>query len=417
MIDILLPFSKSEINRLFILAFQAKRPFVISNFSFCDDTKVIYDFYNQLQVDLKLVDNDLIVDASNVKFTDTNLVNVYQAGTAFRFLISLCSTLPYHFRFIGHEALSKRPISSLTETLSQLGIIYCFENPNQSLPLTFRGKHIINSQLEFDKAILSSQFISSILLLAPSLPLNFNLKFRNTIISDSYVNLTLRMLEKLGILWVYNRDNQTFTLQNNTFTSYQYFVSADWTNASYFIALSALLRVPIRLPNLTILSYQPDVGQLSLWIELGVQFCFDNEIDLVVNPSNFEMREWDWDFSSIPDLFQTFAVLTAYHKGIYRFVGLQSLQYKETHRLMAVKNELQKIGIEVSFDEYKGECIIRNDVNRYPENVVFKTYNDHRMAMAFSLLKPLITHIEFDNQDVVNKSFPNFWCEYSRLLA
>ncbi len=418
MLSLSLPYSKSEINRLFILAFQAKHDFTIQNFSFCDDTKVIYDFYHQMGTNLEPQGNNLLINSKNVHFNTLNIVNVHQAGTAFRFLVSLCSILPYKFQFIGHNSLSKRPIQPLTNALTQLGITFDFDQLESSLPLTFNGKNNIDVvQILFHDNIISSQFLTSVLLLGPSLPLNFKIIITNhDFSSESYVLMTLKMMEKLGIVWDYNLDN-TFVLTKNTFDYYSYTVSADWTNASYFIALSCILKIPIILPNLSIQSFQPDVDQLFYWTELGVEFFTSNDRDLEINPFNFELIPFEWDFSSTPDLFQTFAVLTAYKKGKYIFSGLDTLKYKETHRLLAIKNELEKVGIIMNYDDNLGICVIINNVDAFPEQVFFNTYHDHRMAMSLSLLKPLINNIQFDDLRVVSKSFPNYWIEFSKFFS
>ena len=415
--EIFLPFSKSEINRVFVLAFQSPREFLIRNFSFCDDTRVVYDFFNDTGVYLNFINFDLQIHSKNIHFASPHIVNVHQAGTAFRFLLALCSVLPYSFQFIGHESLAKRPIFPLTNLLSKIGVTFHFHQQNLSLPLSFHGiKSFNGSELSFDDEVLSSQYISALLLLAPSLPLHFVFKIKNpSIASQSYILMTIQMLEKLGIIWDYDDENLTFQLIKNTFDIFEYTISADWTNASYFIALSAILKKPIKFPNLNIHSFQPDVNQLFNWMELGVNFSTDAHY-LIVDPHNFELIPFEWDFSSTPDLFQTFAVLTAYKKGTYNFLGLETLKHKETHRLFAMSTELAKLGISVQYDENMGTCTISNNVDNFPSKVDFNTYNDHRMAMALSLLKPLIPDLSFDNENVVNKSFPDFWGQYKRLL-
>ncbi len=419
MLSLYLPYSKSEINRLFILAFQAKQDFVIQNFSFCDDTKVIYDFYHQIHTQLNIHENNLLINSNSVKFSDFNSVNIHQAGTAFRFLLSLCSILPYNFQFMGHDSLSKRPIQPLISSLSQLGISFEFGKSESSLPISFSGMSNLGvDHIVFYDKIISSQFLTSLLLLGPSLPLNFKIIIKNDeFSSESYVIMTLKMMEKLGVIWDYINEENTFVLTKNTFDYYTYTVSADWTNASYFIALSCILKTPIILPNLSIQSFQPDVDQLFYWTELGVEFSTSNELDLEINPKNFELIPYNWDFSSTPDLFQTFAALSAYQKGKYTFSGLDTLKYKETHRLLAIKNEFEKVGILMNYDENLGICEIINDVDEYPSQVFFKTYHDHRMAMSLSLLKPLIKNIQFDDLSVVSKSFPNYWIEFGKFFC
>lgn len=418
MLNIQLPFSKSEINRLFILAFQSKQDFTIKNFSFCDDTQVIFDFFHQIDTKLLLNNQHLILNSSTSKFTDNNIVNVNQAGTAFRFLLAQCAFLPFNFYFQGHHSLAKRPISPLTNALSSIGIQFIFEHSDQSLPLKFTGIHNSNkNEIVFKDKLMSSQFLTALLLLGPSLPINFKIIVDSKeLASESYILMTLQMMEKLGIYWDYISDSQVFILKKNSFDFFEYTVSADWTNASYFIALSCILKKPVFFPQLSLLSYQPDVEQLFLWTELGVQFTSLNDFDLEVNPESFEMKPFQWDFTSIPDLFQTFAVLTAYKNGFYEFKGLQSLQYKETHRLHAIQTELSKIGIEMAYDVELGTCTIKNEVLKFPDHVFFNTYNDHRMAMSLSLLKPLIPKIEFDNPVVVSKSFPTYWQEYDKFF-
>ncbi len=386
MLSVHLPFSKSEINRLFVLAFQSDKDFLIKNFSFCDDTKVIYDFYKQIGFQFEFNNLDLKIKKSSLNFNALNIVNVNQAGTAFRFLLSLCALLPYKFKFIGHESLSKRPIISLVRLLEFLGVEFNLLKYPLSLPIEFKGVSSCQcTELKISDELQSSQFITALLLLAPSLPIGFQIILENSMLkSVSYIYMTMNMLEKIGIIWEYHEEKQTFTLVKNSFDIYEYTVSADWTNASYFIALASILKKTIVLPKLTIHSFQPDVDQLILWSELGVKFSSENEIDLLVQATDFKLKNFDWNFSSTPDLFQTFAILTAYERGVYRFYGLETLKHKETHRLLAIKNELSKIGIQVEYEENLGTCTITNFVDVFPNDILFETYNDHRMAMALS---------------------------------
>lgn len=416
MLDFNLPSSKSEINRLFIIAFLSHKPFLIRNFNFCEDTLVLYNFFKQINCNIQHTDKGLLIDSSKYQLPKS-LTEVYvnKAGTALRFLLPLLSFLDGEFIIYGEASLAKRPILSLVQTLNKIHPFIELPPNGNSLPLRIHGssKYIPN-KFDFEDGLPSSQFITSILLLAPILPIGCKVFFDKTSLNSiSYVEMTINMLRRLGVEWIEHEG--CYELVDNTIKTFEYEVSADWTSASYFIAHAAIVRKDCYFPNLLLSSFQPDVEQLAFWLDLNLSFQ-EHENGLSVHPYDFSLWSFNFDFFNVPDLFQTFAVLTAFKEGIYHFSGLQSLPFKETHRLHAMQTELRKIGLQLTYNQVDGTATITNEGLFFPSICEFQTYHDHRMALSLSLLYHLNPDIAFDNPKVVDKSFPNFWIELKKIM-
>ena len=391
-----LPLSKSESNRILIVQALSKGKVGVEHLSDARDTK-------------------LLQEALRSALSE---INVKDAGTTMRFLTAYYCATNQHKILTGSERMCERPIGILVDALREIGfeIKYLGKDgfpPLEILPcdqsLLKREVHIAGN--------ISSQYISALAMIAPTLPNGLEIHFTSAISSRPYIDMTIALLGEAGIqcLWQENGIH----IAHQEFQKCSIKPSADWSAASYWFSMSALAqKADITLKDLTFQTAQGD-KMIAEWCEtLGVkvdqtkeglrlhssdQTFFDNHI----HPNNLSNHGLHFDFTDNPDLAQTMIVLCA-AKGVFAtFSGLQSLRIKETDRIVALQNELLKFGVRL---EDRGDDVFHLTGTFVMSNQVIKTYNDHRMAMTFAPLA-LLGKISIGDPDVVVKSYPNFWKE------
>ena len=376
--------SKSESNRLLIL--QAFFPNLkIENLSNSDDSIV-------LQKALKI---------------QSGLVDVKHAGTAMRFLTAYYASLEDSDVILtGSSRMKERPIEVLVNALKDLGAdIEYLENPGFP-PLKIRGKILQNNKVSIS-ASTSSQYISALMLIAPKLPQGLTINLEGAISSKPYIEMTLSMMRQLGISAEFNANeihiSNCNSIQDSTFT-----VESDWSSASYFYSMVSLSEnLKITLSSFRENSLQGDSELVSIYNSLGVKTEFDaSNNTIILSKISQDLPEtFMLDLISTPDLAQTIAV-SCFGLGIgCKLSGLHTLKIKETDRLVALQNELQKLGAIVSINENSLHLEISSETR---QNIEIQTYEDHRMAMAFAPLALKIP-IRINNPNVVSKSYPSFW--------
>ncbi|MDP2686199.1 MAG: 3-phosphoshikimate 1-carboxyvinyltransferase [Aequorivita sp.] len=376
--------SKSESNRLLIL--QAQFPTIsIENLSESDDTAV-------LQKALK---------ATN------GTVDIHHAGTAMRFLTAYFSAKEgAEITLTGSPRMQERPISILVEALQSLNADIEYLKDEGFPPLKIKGKSLQKSKVKI-KANVSSQYISALMLVAPMLPKGLKIYLEGKITSMPYIEMTLSLLKSIGIKGNFNRNEITIPSKEKTEKT-TLTVESDWSSASYFYSLVALSKnCEITLTSFSEKSMQGDAALVQIYNSLGVQTEFNSSeksISLLKNnvelPNNLVLN-----LSNTPDLAQTIAV-TCFGLGIgCNLTGLHTLKIKETDRLLALKNELEKLGATIQIDE--SSLKLERTLQIHP-NKKIETYQDHRMAMAFAPLS-LKTKLTIKDAEVVSKSYPHFW--------
>ncbi|RDK84242.1 3-phosphoshikimate 1-carboxyvinyltransferase [Marinirhabdus gelatinilytica] len=376
--------SKSETNRLLIL--QALYPNLsIENSSKSDDSKV-------LQQALK---------------TTNGTVDVHHAGTAMRFLTAyFAASHGADVLITGSQRMQQRPIGILVDALRQLGAKISYVKEVGYPPLHIHGTELKNNKVTL-KADVSSQFISALLLIAPSLPSGLELSLTGTITSRPYIEMTLSLLEQLGIPYHFAENKIVVRpiseIQEKTIT-----VESDWSSASYFYSIVALSEhLKIRLRSYRTESLQGDSALVDLYKTVGVETTFHAEKNsIVLQKINTTLPEtYTANLANTPDIAQTIAV-TCFGLGIgCELKGLHTLKIKETDRLLALKIELEKLGGNVTITE---ESLLLAPSIKINKHIAIDTYNDHRMAMAFA---PLAVRgpLQINHAEVVSKSFPTFW--------
>jgi 3-phosphoshikimate 1-carboxyvinyltransferase len=387
--------SKSESNRALIIAALSKGEVKVKNLSDAADTVIL---------------NNILVNLTTTAEGERRTVNVGHAGTAMRFLTAFLSTLPEKFTLTGSGRMQERPIGILVDALKSLGADISYEKNEGYPPLLINGGLNGNLSEVSIKGNVSSQYLSALLIIAPTLPNGLSLHIVGGLTSRPYLEMTLNMLASAGISHTWEGD--TIRIENQAHQSATLVVEPDWSAASYWYSIAALAdKADITLPNLREESLQGDSEIQQIMIALGVKTArSSNGIQLL--SAEDEAIHQVLNLKDCPDLAQTIIVCAA-AKGLnLAFTGLETLKIKETNRVLALQTELAKIGVTLNEDNevYTLNC----DGLNFPEKITVSTYDDHRMAMAFAPLSLLINEVEIEDYQVVEKSYPDFWIDLQK---
>ncbi len=373
---------------------------------------VLQQFYPNLKIENVSNSEDSII-MQHALGSISNEINIGHAGTAMRFLTAYFSVKENsEIVLTGSHRMQNRPIKILVEALRELGAdIHYLENEGYP-PLKIKGKKLNKNFVEIEGSV-SSQYISALLLIAPTLQNGLQLKFKGKVTSVPYIKMTLQILRKLGIEynWLNNviSIKPKFKIDDKTIV-----VESDWSSASYYFSLVALSpNSEITLSSYKKMSLQGDSVLAEIYKNLGVDTVFKSNTILLRNTTTLKLKPLTLDLNNTPDIAQTI-VVTCFGLGVECYLsGLHTLKIKETDRLVALKNEIEKLG---------GELIITNETlhlkssTKIKENINVTTYDDHRMAMAFAPLA-LIVPIEIEEANVVSKSYPSFWEDFEKITC
>ena len=392
--EIQLTGSKSECNRALIISALSKKLVKVENLSNAADTVTLNGILNNLEEELE------------VEIQESKTVDVGPAGTAMRFLSAYLSAKNGNFLLTGTERMKQRPIGILAEALRTIGADISYAESDGFPPLNITGPlHQKTAQVKI-KGDISSQYISALLMIAPILPQGLTLEIEGELTSKPYVDMTLDMLAEVGIEHSWN--GNSITIKPQVFKPGTLVVEPDWSAASYWYSIAALAdEAEISLPALKEKSLQGDSQIKNIMKIFGIATSkTDNGIAISNLGLSLDTKEV-LDLKTCPDLAQTIVVIAAALGKNMSFTGLETLKIKETDRIAALQNELAKIG--VTFTEDNLVYTLNTDNLHFPDKVIFATYEDHRMAMAFAPLALLINEVEIEEMQVVEKSYPYYW--------
>ena len=375
--------SKSESNRLLILQ-KLFDGITINNLSDSDDT-------HHLQ---------------HALLTNDTSINIGHAGTAMRFLTAFFATQSNRTVVLsGSERMHQRPIKILVDALRSLGAEITYTVKDGFPPLQIRGKKLIKNNVKINGNI-SSQYISALLLIAASLPNGLRIQLLGDITSIPYIKMTLSLLNRVGVST--NFEGQYIHVKPYLKPKEQVLVvESDWSSASYFYSIIALSKVgsEIGLSSYSKESLQGDSVLAKIYLHFGVETSFKENSILLRKTKESSKDLLKIDLNKAPDIAQTIAV-TCFGLGIScNLNGLHTLKIKETDRLEALHKELSKLGATISVTDDSLDLKASSKIN---SNISIETYNDHRMAMAFTPLA-IKTPIQILDAGVVTKSYRNFW--------
>ena len=381
--------SKSESNRCLLLK-ALFNDITIENLSNSDDTELM----------------------KNALSSNHSLIDIHHAGTAMRFLTAYFATQNGRKIILtGSSRMKERPIRILVDALRNLGAKIEYSKNEGFPPLKIQGQEFLKSEV-FLKANVSSQYISALLLIAPALKNGLNLHLDGKITSIPYIEMTLALLNEVGIKTIFE-SNKIMVFPNEGHNSKTLIVESDWSSASYFYSIVSLSSVgaKINISSYKENSLQGDAILSEIYNNLGVSSKFNNSVLTIEKVSDDLPKSLDLDLSNTPDIAQTIAVSCLGLQINCNLTGLHTLKIKETDRLLALKNEIKKLGTNI---EISNNSLEINSPKPLLKNVEIKTYNDHRMAMSFAPLM-LRTDIYINDANVVSKSYPNFWNDLEKL--
>lgn len=383
-LDIILPTSKSISNRALILNALSYSPYDIENLSDCDDTRVT----------VKALDSN------------SNTFDIGAAGTAMRFLTAFLAKTMGEWTITGSERMKQRPIKLLVDALNSLGAKIEYIENEGFPPLKITGCALSGGTISLNGGV-SSQYISALMMIAPYMINGLTIKLQGKVISVPYILMTKGMMEEFGAQVSFS--NNIIDIRPQTYKPVRYQVESDWSAASYWFEIMALTgRGKIFLKGLKKQSYQGDSKVAALFEQLGVQ-CTWNDSGVVLSPTEVQTSCFEYDFVDQPDLAQTFAVTCCLKEIPFIFKGVESLKIKETDRVAALINELHKLGY-VLHEPAEGMLAWDGKKVAHGKDYIpsIRTYEDHRMAMAFAPAS-LLREIIIEEPGVVSKSYPRFW--------
>ena len=387
-----LPASKSISNRALIIYALSGGHIMPQNLSDCDDTEVIINAIRYMP----------------------DVIDIKAAGTAMRFMTAYLSLMRGTHTLTGTERMKKRPIKILVDALRSLGAEISYLEEDGFPPLSITGTKLTGAVLEMSGSV-SSQYISAVLMIGPMLDKGFELRLTGDIISRPYIDLTLYMMNEFGADadWT---SADTITIKPVPYKTREYLIENDWSGASYWYEMMALMDNPdakLMLTGLKDGSKQGDSVARYIFSMLGVKTVFESKTSrkpqtVTITANGRCLPRLEYDFINSPDLAQTF-VVTCAAKGVrFHFKGLATLKIKETDRIEALKKEMRKLGYVIE-SRNDSELIWDGETCEPQMEKGIDTYEDHRMALAFAPYALKSGEIIINNPQVVTKSYPHFW--------
>jgi 3-phosphoshikimate 1-carboxyvinyltransferase len=389
--------SKSESNRVLLIRALCNDSLDIQNLSDSNDTLIM--------------EKALDLISQNQHNSKELIINIEDCGTAMRFLSAYLSMKEGKYLLTGSERMKQRPIGILAEALKGLGAKISYAGVKYYPPLLIEGGELKKDKIEVDSNV-SSQFISALLIIAPYLPKGLKIVLKGKSVSKPYIKMTLEMMKHFGVSSSWTENTISILPQNYKKASYT--VGGDWTAASYWYELSAFAeRVNLKIEGLLNNGIQGDAVITELFEKFGVVTKFENN-NVSLSKKNFYTDKFEFDFTDNPDLAQTLGVTCAGLNMKCQLNGIENLSIKETDRSNALTMELKKIGFDIA--NYSGKkIVIYPSENKLSFKEEIKTYNDHRMALAFAPLCMRFGEIIIENPEVVNKSYPSFWKQLEKM--
>ncbi|MDT0602142.1 3-phosphoshikimate 1-carboxyvinyltransferase [Thalassotalea castellviae] len=404
--EVFLPGSKSLSNRALLIAALAKGETKITNLLVSDDINHMLDALKILNINYTLSDcgTECTVVGNGGFFNVDSAVELYlgNAGTAMRPLCAALAASQGEFILTGEPRMKERPIGHLVNALTQLEAdIEYLENPDYP-PVNIKGKALTGSQVSIDGSI-SSQFLTAILMITPLLTTDTQINIEGELVSKPYIDITLNIMSRFGVE-VHNNNYQSFSVKGNQ--SYQavekYMVEGDASSASYFLAAGAIKGGEVTVHGVGKLSVQGDKHFADVLEKMGAEVTWQDES---ITVKGKPLVSVDMDMNHIPDAAMTIATTALFAKGTTTISNIYNWRVKETDRLAAMATELRKVGAEV----IEGDDFITITPPTKLQHAEIDTYNDHRVAMCFSLVALSDTPVTINDPKCTAKTFPDYF--------
>jgi len=401
-----LPGSKSLSNRALLLAALAEGTTTITNLLESDDTRHMLNALKQLGIKYTLSDDKTecsVVGNAGAIFCDTpQELFLGNAGTAMRPLCAALCLGKGTYTLTGEPRMKERPIGHLVDALRQAGADISYLENDGYPPLTIEANGLEGGEVNIDGAI-SSQFLTALLMSAPLAKNDMKITIIGELVSQPYIDITLDIMKNFGVS-VVNDNYKTFTIKagQNYKAIERFMVEGDASSASYFLAAAAIKGGTVKVTGIGRNSIQGDIEFIDVLEEMGARVEWG---ETYVSVTRDVLRAIDMDFNHIPDAAMTIATTALFVKGTTTLRNIYNWRVKETDRLYAMATELRKVGAEVE----EGEDYLKITPPKQLKHASIDTYDDHRMAMCFSLLALDPVSVTINEPECTAKTFPTYF--------
>tara|TARA_B100000795_G_C22795541_1_gene439159 strand:+ start:1213 stop:2493 length:1281 start_codon:yes stop_codon:yes gene_type:complete len=410
---IYLPGSKSITNRVLLMSALSDGETLIQNYLDSDDTHQMLSALKKLKIEFNITENkDILIKGCNHKFLNRNAkLSLGNAGTAFRPLTAVLAIMGGKYYLKGISRMHERPIKDLVDALTQIGAkIDYIDNPGYP-PLKISPGNIMCKKNIKIKGNVSSQYLTALLIAGPLCNQDLKIQIIGDLISKPYINITLKLLSKFGIKYKNNKWRNFALRSSSLFKSPKKIkVEGDASSASYFFAAGAI-GGSVEVSNINKSSIQGDLEFLKIIKKMGANIeYFSNSIKV---SKKSQLLGMVIDCKDIPDAAMTLAILALFAKGSTTLNSIASWRIKETDRILAMETELKKLGASVK--------TTKNSITIKPpkfinNNIIIDTYDDHRMAMCFSLVCLADKNVVINDPECTNKTYPNFFKDFGSII-
>ncbi|MCF4009648.1 3-phosphoshikimate 1-carboxyvinyltransferase [Rheinheimera sp. UJ63] len=410
--EVHLPGSKSISNRVLLLAALAKGTTEISNLLDSDDVRHMLSALTALGISYQLSacrTRCTIVGNGGV-FNQAEPLSLFlgNAGTAMRPLTAVLAACQVDVTLTGEPRMYERPIGHLVDALAQWQADIDYLGEVNYPPLRIRGKPLQGGHCLIDGSV-SSQFLTAVLMVAPLLAGDSVIEIQGELVSKPYIDITLALMSRFGIA-VDNQDYKRFLVTGNQCyqSPGQWLVEGDASSASYFLAAAAIKGGTVKVTGIGKHAVQGDIHFADALAEMGAIVDWGDDY---ISVTRNELRGIDRDYNAIPDAAMTIATTALFAKGPTVIRNVYNWRVKETDRLTAMATELRKVGAEVE----EGEDYLKIIPPAQLQHASIATYNDHRVAMCFSLVALSDTAVTIEDPDCTAKTFPSYFTEFTKL--
>ena len=415
------PGSKSETNRVLILAALGEGICTIKNALLSDDTVYMIKALQLLGIQVTITENnDIIVvgNNGNIDFDGERTLFIGNSGTSIRFLTALMLILQKgQVTLTGVERMKQRPIGHLISALRSCGVDISAEKNNCYPPIKIQGTQTKKLNEIFLDCSVSSQYLTGILMVAPALITGLKINVLNNLVSSKFIEMTIKIMEKFGLKvdWINADVSQFFVIKHQKYKNPSvYNIEADASSCSYPIAYSIINKIPLHIPNLTSNNTQGDLFYSTEVISRFGKFV------LTCDKSGTKISDYDGELKGIgtidmdsSDTFLTIGVLAALSEGTTKIINIDNQNVKECERINILYEHLKEVGIDVKLNNLELEINGKSKPNL--NNLYVECHHDHRIAMSLSLLNCHMNRLAISDYTCVNKTYPDFWNDMSKL--
>ncbi|MEH2394857.1 MAG: 3-phosphoshikimate 1-carboxyvinyltransferase [Nostoc sp.] len=406
-----IPGSKSLTNRALLVSALAQGDSILENALFSKDSEYFAKCLEQLGIPITLNPHQAQIQVAgrggDIPAKQADLF-VGLAGTAARFISALVALGNGEYRLDGVPRMRERPMGDMLTVLEAGGATVNFEGNSGFMPYTLYSRQFAGGNFRL-KANQTSQQLSALLMIAPYAQQDTSIEVEGTLVSQSYIKMTCRLMEDFGVEVIQIGDNQFQIKAGQRYQARHYTVEPDASNASYFFAAAAVTGGRVRVKYLTKQSCQGDILWLNVLEQMGCQIKDSDDYTEVTGPK--QLQGIDIDMNDISDLVQTLGAIAPFASSPVTIRNVEHIRYKETDRIRAVVTELRRLGVEVE------EFADRLKIEPGPITpAAIETYHDHRMAMAFAVTGLKVPGIVIKDPGCTAKTFPDYFTRFFQML-